>query len=74
MSHLEYDLSSERVIEGNVAGGVEVMGKRVIRRKQLPDGLKEKIEYCKLKEEALDGTLWRIGFGRCCGRNERMNE
>ena len=25
---------------------------------------KEKKGYCKLKEEPLDGTLWRNGFGR----------
>jgi hypothetical protein len=29
------------------------------RRKQLLDGLKEKRGYCRLKEEALDRTLWR---------------
>jgi len=44
------------------------------RRKQLLDGLKETIEYCILKEEELDGTLWRTSFGRCCGRKERTNE
>ena len=28
----------------------------------------QKTGQCKLKEEALDGTLWRNGFGRGCGR------
>jgi len=37
------------------------------RRKQLVDDLKEKRIYCKLKEEALDRTLRRTGFGSGCG-------
>jgi hypothetical protein len=36
-------------------------------RKQLLDDLKEKREYWKLKEEALDRTLWRNRFGRSYG-------
>jgi hypothetical protein len=35
--------------------------------KQLLDELKESREYCNLKREALDRTLWRINFGRGCG-------
>jgi hypothetical protein len=38
-------------------------GRRGRRRKQLLDDLKEKRRYCKLKEEALDRTLWRTRFG-----------
>jgi hypothetical protein len=34
-----------------------VTGRRVRRRKQLLDDLKEKTGYLKLKEEALDGPL-----------------
>jgi len=34
------------------------------RHKQLLDDLKEKTEYWKLKEEALDRTKWRVRFGR----------
>jgi hypothetical protein len=37
------------------------------RRKQLLDDLKEKRSYWKLKEEALDGTVCRTGFGRGYG-------
>ena len=37
------------------------------RRKQLQDDLKETRGYCKLKEEALEGTLWRTRFGRGYG-------
>jgi hypothetical protein len=37
------------------------------RRKQLLDDLKEKRGNWKLKEEALDRTLWRTRFGRGYG-------
>jgi hypothetical protein len=47
------------------------MGRRGRRRKQLRDDLKEKRAYCQLKEEALDRTAWRTGFGRDCGPVER---
>ena len=39
-------------------------GRRERRRKQLLDDLKERREYRKLKEEALDCTQWRTPFGR----------
>jgi len=32
--------------------------------RKLPDKLKEKRRYWTLKEEALDCTFWRSGFGR----------
>ena len=35
--------------------------------KQLLDDLKETRGYCKLKQETLDRTLWRTGFGRGYG-------
>jgi hypothetical protein len=44
-----------------------VTGKRGKRRKQVLDDLKEKRGYRKLKEEVLDRTVWRTGFGRACG-------
>jgi hypothetical protein len=37
------------------------------RRKQLLDDLKGNRKYCKLKEEALDRSLWRTRFGRGYG-------
>ena len=49
----------KQVIEGKVEGRVEVMRRRGRRRKQLLDHFKEKSGYWKLKEEALDRTLWR---------------
>jgi len=41
---------------------IEVMERRGRGRKQLVDELKETRRYCKLKEEALDRTLWRTRF------------
>jgi hypothetical protein len=53
----------KHVIEENIEGRIEVMGRRGRRRKQLLDDLKEKWGYWKLKEEALDRTLWRTRYG-----------
>jgi hypothetical protein len=55
------------VIEGKLEGRIEMKGRRGRRRKQLLDDIKEKKRYWKLKEEALDHTLWRTGFGRGYG-------
>jgi hypothetical protein len=41
--------------------------RRGITRRQLLYDLKEKRGYCKLKEEALNHTLWRTGLGRSYG-------
>jgi hypothetical protein len=54
----------KQVIEGKIKGEIEVTGRRGIIHMQLLDDLKGKRGYCKLKEEALDLTLWRTGFGR----------
>jgi hypothetical protein len=67
------------VIEGKLDGRIEMTGKRWRRRKQLLDDLTIKIRYWKLKEEALDRTLWRIRFGSGYGpvvrqTTEWMNE
>jgi len=53
-----------RVIEGKIEGWIEVKGRQGGRRWQLLDDLEEKGGYCKLKEEALDRTLWRTDLGR----------
>jgi hypothetical protein len=47
--------------------GLEVEEKRGRRRKQLLDDLKEGNGCCKLEEEAVGRTIWRVGFGRDCG-------
>jgi hypothetical protein len=56
-----------QVIEGKTKSGIEVTGRRGIRRRKLLDDLKERRRYSLLKEEALDRTLWRARFGRCFG-------
>jgi hypothetical protein len=55
------------VIEGKVQGGIEVTGRRGRRRRKLLDNLKERRGYSRLKEEALDRTMWRTRFGRGFG-------
>jgi hypothetical protein len=57
----------KHVIEGKMEGKIEVMGRRERSRKQLLDDLNEKRGYWKLKEGALNRTLWRFSFGRCYG-------
>jgi hypothetical protein len=60
--------------EGIIERCIEVTGKRGRRRSHLLD---EKRGYWKLKEEALDHTLWRTRFGRGCEpvvRDYIMNE
>jgi hypothetical protein len=51
----------KHVIEGNIEGR---NGRRDRRRKQLLDDLNEKTGCWKLKEAALDRTLWTTLFGR----------
>ena len=43
------------------------MERRGRKRKQLLDDLKETRGYCKLKEDALDRTVWRTRFGKAYG-------
>ena len=57
----------KHVMEENAENRIEVTERRGRRRKELMDGLKEMRKYDKLKEEALDRTVWRIGFGRVYG-------
>jgi hypothetical protein len=55
---LRRDCLLKHVIEGKLKGRTEMTGRRGRRCKQLLDDLKEKRRYWKLKEEALDRTLW----------------
>jgi hypothetical protein len=57
----------KHAIEEKLEARTGMTGRRGRRRKQLLDGLKEKRRYWKLKEEALDRTLWRTRFGRDYG-------
>jgi len=56
-----------RVTEGEIKRGIEVTGRRGRRRRKLLDDLKERRGYSHLKEEVLDRTMWRAGFGRGFG-------
>jgi hypothetical protein len=55
------------VIKGKSEERIKMTGRRGRRRKQLLDDLKKKRRYWKLKEEALDCTLWKTRFGRGYG-------
>jgi hypothetical protein len=57
----------QQVIEGKIKGGREVIGRPGRRRTKLLDDLKERRGYSNLKEEAVDRTMWRAGFGRGFG-------
>ena len=57
----------QQVIEGKIKGGIEVTGRRGRRRRKLLGDLKERRGYSHLKEQALDRTMWRAGFGRGSG-------
>ena len=57
----------QRVIEGKIKGDIEVTR----RRRNLLGDLKERIGYSRLKEEALDRTVWRGGFGDVSDRKTR---
>ena len=53
----------EQVIEGKVEGRIDVTGRLGRRSMQILGDVKEKRENWKLKEEALDRTVWRTGCG-----------
>ena len=61
----------QRVIEGKIKGGIEVIGRRGRRRRKLLDYLRERRGYCHLKEEALDRTVWTACFGDRSDRKTR---
>jgi len=52
---------------------MEVARRRGRRRKKLLDELKDRRGYCRLKEEALDRTVWRHRFRGGFGRVFRQN-
>ena len=57
----------KHTVEGKIERRVYVTGRRGRRRWQLLNDLKETKGYWKLKEEALDGAVWRTGYDRCYG-------
>jgi len=63
----------KQVIEGKTKGEMEVATRRGRRRKKLLDDLKDRRGYSHLKEEALNRTVWRHGFGGGFGPVVRQN-
>jgi len=57
----------KHVIEGKMEGEIVVIGRLGRRYNQVLDDFKEVRRYWKLKEEALDHTLWTTCCGRVCG-------
>jgi len=57
----------QRVTEGKIEGGIEVIGRQGRRRRKPLDDLKKRRGYSHLKEEGLDRTMWRARFGRGFG-------
>jgi hypothetical protein len=53
--------------DGKTEGGIGVKRRWERRCKQLRHDSQEARGYGKLKENALDHTLWRVRFGRGCG-------
>jgi hypothetical protein len=51
---------------------MKVTGRRGRTLRKLLDNIKERGGYSHLKEEALDRTMWRTGFGRGFGRVVRQ--
>jgi hypothetical protein len=57
----------QHIIERKLKGRKQVIGRQGRRHKQLLDDLYEMRLYRKLREEALDCTVWRTGIGRGYG-------
>ena len=57
----------QQVIEGKIRRGIEVRRRRVRRRRNILDGIKERRGYSHLKEEALHRSMWIARFGRGFG-------
>ena len=73
IGHILYrNCLQKHIIEGKVDGRIEATGTRGRKHMVLLDDLKEKGGYWKLKEDALDRSLWRSPFGRGCGRVVRL--
>jgi hypothetical protein len=63
----------KQVIEGKIKGEIEVTRRRGRRHRKLLNDRKDRRGYCHWKEEALDRTMWRAGFGRGFGPVARQN-
>jgi hypothetical protein len=56
----------QQVIEEKIELGIEVIGRGGRRHRKLMDDPKRR-GYCDLKQESVDRTIWRAGFGRGFG-------
>jgi len=63
----------QQVIEGKIKGEMEVARRRGTRRKKLLDDLKDRRGYSRLKDKALDRTIWRHRLGGGFGPVVRQN-
>jgi len=61
---LRWNCLLKHIIEAMIQKRIGVTGGRRRSCKQLLNGLKDKRLCCILKEEALDRTPWRTGFGK----------
>jgi hypothetical protein len=61
------------VMEGKIEGRIEVTGRRR-RGEHLPGNFMKRRRQRTLKEEALDGALWRTCFGRGYGSVVRQTK
>jgi hypothetical protein len=59
---LPWNCLLKHIIEGKIAGRIEVTGKRGRKHKQLLVDLKKDRICWKLTVEPLNSTLWRTGF------------
>jgi hypothetical protein len=64
----------QQVIEGKIERVINVTGRRGRRRMKPLDDLEERKGYSHLKEEVLDRTMWRAGFGRGFGTVVRQTD
>ena len=59
-----HTLRTNCLLKHIIEGKIDKRGRQGRRHKQLLDDLKDMRRYWKLKEEALDHTLWITGLGR----------
>jgi hypothetical protein len=66
---MKCSLCSIKILEGLliILGLQIIFKKKYMRRRKLPDDLKEMRGYSHLKEEALDRPMWRARFGKGFG-------
>ena len=64
---LNWNCLLKHISEAKIGEDIEVTGRRGKRRKQVLDYFQETRRYLKLKQNALDRSLWESFFGRGIG-------